>query len=54
MCDVEVPEVIEAVVGRGPGTLASAEATLKTDMITCDIMSGSRLLIRSEIVFTAP
>ena len=50
----EVPEVTEAVVGGGPGTLASAEATLKTDMMTCDIMSESRLLILSEMVFTDP
>ena len=33
-CNVDDPEVTEAVVGGGPGTLASAEATLKTDMIT--------------------
>ena len=33
-CNVDDPEVTEAVVGGGPGTLASAEATLNTDMIT--------------------
>ena len=52
-----VAEVAElgpgARVGGAPGMLASAAATLNTESTTWDITSGSRTLIRSEIVLTA-